>query len=173
MRENSEGWEKCFQAAHRKVAISRYHRDRLEEIIKQSEPPEELSSIPVQAYFEGVVVSVMAAVDQVAQGVNFAIGLGAKPSKLFEMAFKEIIRLLPKVRMWYENPLGIDLRRIRTRIIHYSYKKSPAESQWFVESAGMQYKGNRELVAYSIAAVNYLEFLEKLLPELEAKLKEK
>ena len=173
MRENPEGWQKYFQAARRKVAIARYHRDRIEEIIKLSEQPGNLPPIPVQAHFEGVLVSVIAAIDQVAQGVNSALDLGAQPSKRVKIAFEKIIRLLPKVRKWYDNPLGVDLRRIRTRIAHYSYKKTPKESYWVVESASTHYKGNRELVAYSIAAVNYIECLEKLLPELEPKLKEK
>jgi hypothetical protein len=118
-------WEPYFEAAHRKRAIAEYYLSRLAEILT---PPDGLARqppIPVQAYFEGVIVSAMAAVDQVAQGINSALGLRLNPNTLVNGAFTKLTSFLPALQEWYENPLGIDLRRIRTRIIHYSYSKSP------------------------------------------------
>lgn len=65
------------------------------------------------------------------------------------------------------NPIGPDLRRIRTRIVHYSYKKTPHESFWVVESADSAYKGSRELLSYATSAVEFGKRLIEMLPQIE------
>jgi hypothetical protein len=131
-------------------------------------PSDGRPSIPVQASFEGVVFAAIAAVDQVAQAVNSALKLGLAPGELFEEASKAIEASLPEFRAWREQPIGIDLRRIRTRMAHYSYRKVPAKGLiWEVETANEGFNGSRELSAYAEAAVSYSREMEKLLGSLE------
>jgi hypothetical protein len=171
MADAPEIWQDYFEAARRKAEIASYHLDRLKQVTTPAQSPDTVPPIPVQAHFEGVVVSVMAAIDQVAQGVNSALGLNLSSGDLVSGAFDKIIRLLPPAQKWYAYPLGRDLRRLRTRMVHYYYAKSPAGLKWGVESADTNYDGSRELIAYSTAAVRYAEELGSLLPGLEVKLR--
>jgi hypothetical protein len=68
MPKSSDDWRMQFEAARRKIHVATYHVDCLREALnaenflrRRSVPP-----IPIQAHFEGVVVSVIAAIDQVA-----------------------------------------------------------------------------------------------------------
>ncbi len=116
---------KYIEAAQRKLAIAAYHVDRLREVVGDhtgsfgSAP-----AIAVQAHFEGVVVSVMAAVDQVAQAVNSAWQLRVNSSNLVEKAFTTLAERLPEIGDWFSQPIGRDLRRLRVRMVHYAYTKT-------------------------------------------------
>ena len=171
MADAPELWQNYFEAARRKAEIASYHLDQLKQVTTPAQPPATVPPIAVQAHFEGVVVSVMAAIDQVAQGVNSALGLNLSSGDLVSGAFNRIIRLLPAADKWYAHPIGRDLRRLRTRMVHYHYAKSPAGLKWCVESVDTNYDGSRELIAYSTAAVRYAEELRSLLPDLEVKLR--
>lgn len=124
-------------------------------------------AINVQAHFVGVVVSVMAAVDQVAQAVNSAWQLHLDSSNLVEKAFTTLAGRMPAIDNWFKEQIGRDLRRIRVRMVHYAYAKTPQGSCWVVESAGTEFSGSRELVAYAESAVEYGECLRRLLPHIE------
>ena len=156
--------EDLIYAAGRQVQIADFHLGELDRVL-QTANPSRRPPVPVQAHFEGVVVSAMAAVDKVAQTVNSALNLGLSPSKLVQGAFDQLRVVVPDVGSWFDQPLGRDLRRIRTRMVHYSYSKGN-EAPWIIESAGTDYDGSRFLNDYAGAAVKYLWELEKFLPEI-------
>jgi hypothetical protein len=151
-----EVWKGFLDAARRKAAVSAYFSERLAKAHREVEQPSTLPSTPIQAYFEGVVISSMAAVDQVALGVKKALGLRLPTDDLVSGAFAEVGKALPEVESWFNDPIGRDLRRIRTRIVHYSYSKSGGTGcRWVVEGADTQYEGSRELLDYAKAAATY------------------
>lgn len=158
-------WKEYLEAAQRKMRVADFHLARLSAVVTthmDREPPIEL-----QAHFEGVVVSVIAAVDQVGQAVNSALRLGASPGDLFEKAFGRLRTHLPAVDAWCQEPIGRDLRSIRVRIIHYAYSKTAHELGWTVEPGRGDYQGSREVVAYASAAVDYSRRLVGLIPSIE------
>ncbi len=153
-------WKRYLEAANRKVEIAKYHlRCLLRELGASEDSQDEMPAVPVQAHFEGVVVSVMAAVDQVAQAINSALKMGLASDQLVDKAFGEVGQAVPDLQHWYDESIGKDLRRIRTRMIHYSYSKLLGGKGWKVESAGIDYRGSRELAEYSAEAVRYGERL--------------
>jgi len=160
-----------IEAARRKIEVGSYHVDCLREslntggIPRGSAPP-----VPIQAHFEGVIVSVIAAVDQVAQAVNSRLQLGLRPNKLFEGAFGRLSAIYPDIRSWVDNPIGPDVRRIRTRIVHYSYRKTPHGLRWVVESAQTKYNGSRELLDYARSALEFGKRLLAMLPQIEVEM---
>lgn len=164
----NRSWQEYIGAVHRKLEIAAYHVDRLREVVDDrigssgSAP-----AIAVQAHFEGVVVSVMAAVDQVAQAVNSAWQLRLNPSNRVEKAFITLAEHLPEISDWFSEQLGLDLRRLRVRMVHYAYTKTPQGSRWIIESAGTGFSGSRELIAYANSAVEYGERLRRLLPRID------
>lgn len=160
--------QQYFEAAKRKSEIARYHTDQLgQEPSLQSYAGTALPTVPVQAHFEGAVVSVMAAVDQVAQAVNSCLRLSLKSDKLVEGAFSAVEEAVPEVGEWYRDPLGRDLRRLRVRMVHYAYKKTPEGKGWAVESTDTEYRGSRELAVYAKAAAQYAEKLRDLIPQIQ------
>jgi hypothetical protein len=162
-------WRDYIDAARRKISIASFHADQLDRALSQTYPGANgRPPIVVQAFFEGVVIAVIAAIDQVAQATNSALRLGLLPGNLFERAFQEIEALVPEFKAWRENPIGVDLRRVRTRMMHYSYMKSPSgQPSWKVESANDNYRGSRELSHYAKAAVEYADELRILSGKLE------
>jgi hypothetical protein len=167
-KSSDEDWRMQLEAARRKIAVASYHVDCLGDALKvggiprRSAPP-----IPIQAHFEGVIVSVMAAVDQVAQAANSGLQLHLSPARLFEGAFGRLGKLCPEIQTWVANPIGPDLRRIRTRIVHYSYKKTPQGLFWVVESADSAYTGSRELLDYATSALDFGKRMIEMLPQIE------
>jgi hypothetical protein len=168
MPRSSEDWRMELEAAGRKIAVASYHVDCLRDALKvggipsRSAPP-----IPIQAHFEGVIVSVMAAVDQVAQAINSGLRLQLRPDKLFEGTFGSLGKIYPEIRSWLADPIGPDLRRIRTRIVHYSYRKTPHGLYWVVESARSEYRGSRDLLNYAASALEFGKRLIEMLPQIE------
>ena len=175
MPEALDNWPRYIDAAKRQCLIAEYHVRSLEEKLGTPDRGHDAPPIPVQAHFEGVIVSVMAVVDKVAQAANSALVLSLNQGELVSGAMAELGRQLPGVKDWFEKPIGLDLRRIRVRIIHYFYVKAlhPAGPQWQVESAGTGYTGSRELLSYSQAAVAYGTALSALIPAIEAHLDER
>lgn len=160
-------WEAYLDAARRKIQIASYHAHVLEEQLAQNDfPLDGRPPISVQASFEGVVFAVIAAIDQVAQAVNSALKLGLSSGELFEGVTKEIEVRVPEFRSWRNDPMGLDLRRLRTRMAHYSYQKRSAKLIWEVESANEAFVGSRELASYAKAAVAYAHTLESFLDSL-------
>jgi hypothetical protein len=165
-------YEDLINAAGRKIDAAAYHAEQLRQLLDSGEPASESPPVPVQAHFEGVVVSLIAAIDQLAQAINSGWELGLKQSEIVQRAFDVAGEQLPALREWFQDAIGRDLRRIRTRIIHYSYVKSPTSkaARWSVESAGTDYSGSRELSAYAKAAVEYGRRLGALLPVISSAL---
>jgi hypothetical protein len=151
--------------------IASFHRSRLEsELGSPDLTGAAIPPIPVQAHFEGVIVALMAVVDQVAQAANKALELRLPPHKLVEDAFGKLGDAMPDVRSWFGEEIGRDLRRIRVRIIHYHYTKNPAEHRWKVESADTGYSGSRELLAYASAGIEYVQRLGTMPHSIETEL---
>jgi hypothetical protein len=180
MSTPGQNWHLYFDAARRKDLIARYHLENLRRLLHPVAKPDASGSPPidVQAHFEGLVISVMAAVDQVAQAINSKLCLRARPDELFEKAYGKLAPVIPKLQDWRERPIGRDLRRIRTRIVHYSYAKLPLGPEsppegWKVEDAGVGYDapGMRELESYGEAAVRHADELINLLPAIDAELR--
>jgi hypothetical protein len=159
-----------LEATQRKAQIATYHLSRFEELLDPTPPPQQLS-IPMQAHFEGVVVATMAAVDQVVQAaksvLKFKLG---KNDDLVNKAFETLSSSLPQIGDWFGDPIGRDLRSIRTKMVHYAYRKTTNSPrlQWEVQRAAtQQQEGSRELTAYARAAVSYIDRLTSFLPAIE------
>lgn len=161
-------WQDLLEAASRKVDLAEYHLACLATSLMQPPVSDKQPPVPVQAHFEGVVVCVLAAIDQVAQAVNSACGLHLRTADLVERAFARASLEVPDVAKWFKDPIGRDLRRVRTRMVHYSYAKLPNLSQWLVEDAGTEYTGSREVLEYARAAVRYGHELRQLAIEIAA-----
>jgi hypothetical protein len=171
MKPRREDWQDYIEAARRKIFIAAYHAERLKNEPSSAVGPQmNAPSIPAQAHFEGVIVSIMAAVDQVAQAVNSALLLRLDSRNLVKETFTHLAQANSDVGSWFGEPIGRDLRRIRVRMVHYQYAKTPQGPCWAVESSGRDYDGSRELVAYANRAVEYGEHLRKLLPLIEAEI---
>lgn len=162
-------WDDYIDAAHRKIGIAEFHCEQLRHTLANySLLPDGRPDIPTQAFFEGTVVATVSAIDQVAQAINSALGLGLGAGNLFDGAAPEIEQRVPAFRIWRDMPIGRDLRRLRTRMVHYSYDKSPnGDLAWQVEVADAKYTGSRELLAYAQAAVSYARELGAIADELQ------
>lgn len=161
-------WNRFLDAARRKAAITAFFSDRLAEAHREVKQPSIPPPIPIQAYFEGAVVSSIAAVDQAAQAVNKALCLRLGTDVLVSKAFAHVSKALGEIDTWFQDPIGLDLRRIRTRVVHYSYSKSAGVGcRWNVEEANPSYTGSRELVDYANAAAAYAARLSDLTVVLE------
>lgn len=165
-------WSDYINAAHRKIDISVFHCEQLRHALANCPPPNDgRPDIPTQAYFEGVVVAVVSAIDQVAQSANSALDLGLDAGNLFDGAAPEIETRVPEFRAWREQLVGRDLRRLRTRMVHYSYVKSTnGDPVWQVEVADVNYTGSRELFAYAQAAASYAKELGTIANKLQLSL---
>ena len=153
----SANWTNYVDAAHRKIDIAAFHCEQLKTVLGQGcSTFTDRPNIPTQAFFEGTVVATVSAIDQVAQAVNSALNLGLAPGNLFAGASPEIESRVPAFKDWKIQPIGIDLRRLRTRMVHYSYiKSSNGDLEWQVETGSPNYTGARDLSAYAEAAVAY------------------
>lgn len=173
MPEESDDLSRYIDAARRQCSISQYHLSCLRTQLRPPAPGQDAPPIPVQAHFEGVVVSAMAAVDKIARATNSGLSLSLNQGELVTGAMAELGRRIGSVKSWFESPIGRDLRRIRVRIIHYAYAKTPdpVKRQWLVETAGAEYAGSRALLDYASAAVEYGAVLSALLPKIEARLR--
>lgn len=165
---SQSNWKEYIDAAHRKINIAKFHCEQLNIALQQENRLDERPSIPIQAYFEGVVVAMVAAIDQVAQAANSALQLHLLPGNLFNGAASEIERYVPEFKTWREQPIGRDLRRLRTRIVHYSYDKSSnGRLSWLVETTSSNYTGTRDLSGYAMAVVAYAHELDDLAQKIE------
>lgn len=164
-------WTAYVDAAHRKIAIAAFHCEQLHTALRNDHTDHgDRPSIAVQAFFEGVITAVISATDQVAQTANSALKLGAGRGRrsLFDVASPEIEARVPGFKEWRKQPIGVDLRRLRARMVHYSYVKSPsADRNWHVEPTGSDYTGARDLFTYASAAATYASELGVLADQLQ------
>jgi hypothetical protein len=165
-------WRELTHAAARKIAIAEYHQQRLVIELEAAARSsiDSIPPIPVQAHFEGVVIAVMAAVDQTAAAVNQALNLRLPQRELVKGAFGELGQRLPAIRSWYSEDIYADVRELRVRVIHYSYAKNPGAPRWVVESVGSPYQYSRDLLDYATAASQHGRRLGELLDNVEAEL---
>ena len=162
-------WSDYIDAAHRKISIAAFHCEQLRHALANCQPPHDgRPDIPTQAFFEGTVVASISVIDQVAQAANSALGLGLNPGNLFDGTVAKIEQRVPEFRAWRERPIGRDLRRLRTRMVHYSYGKSSCGNPtWQVGVADANYTGSRELFAYAQAAAAYAQELGVIADKLQ------
>lgn len=165
-------WIDYIDAAYRKIDIAAFNGKQLKIVLAQDRGSNTgRPDIPAQAFFEGAVVATVAAIDQVAQATNSALSLGLGPGDLFDGASSEIEKRVPEFKDWREHPIGRDLRRLRTRMVHYSYTKSSnGEPTWQVEVAYNNYTGPRDLSAYADAAIAYVRELGVIAEKLKESL---
>ena len=167
----ADDWPRYIDAAKRKIEIAEYHCDQLKHALSNASVPHDWRpEIRTQACFEGVVVATIAAVDQIAQAVNSALNLHLASGKLFEGTLGEILERVPEYENWRQQPIGRDLRRLRTRMVHYSYTKSSNGPRWEVEVANEDYAGPRDLLGYAEATTAYAQELGSLAGKLETSL---
>ena len=167
-------WTAYVDAAHRKIAIAAFHCEQLRTALGNDRTADgNRPGIAVQAFFEGAITAVVSATDQVAQTANSALKLGAGRDKrsLFDVASPEIEARVTGFKEWREQPIGVDLRRLRAKMVHYSYEKSPsADRHWHVQATGTEYTGARDLLAYASAATAYAHDLGVLADQLQKSL---
>lgn len=176
-----DDWQSYLSAAHRKVEIASYHLGCLATLLDTAVEQEfsELPPIDVQAHFEGVLFSVMAAASQVEEAIKRAKGL--PPSTERFKVWKLISSC--RVKEWYSCALGKDLQALRNAAYHRSYEKARKNECWLVQEPlaptrevrarrdkSGRYEGSRELRDYCEAAVNYGDVLVELIPELRFEL---
>jgi hypothetical protein len=162
-------WREYLQAARRKLGVARYHLEQLGEVLRGDPRPRVTPAI--QAHFEGVMTSLIAAGNQVSEGLKGA----------FELAIEEatLAKVLPRVpsdyrwrrtlEAWRTAPIARDLRQIRNLAMHHHYGKSPTGPRLEVQEppTGRPYGGPRDLIGYCTAALTHGEALEPILVEIE------
>ncbi len=139
-------------AARRKVQIAEYHLGCLRSALAAAAERSDKSSVPVQAHFEGVLYSVIAAADQVKEAT--------KPGSTFRCNLEE----------WQQEPIFKDVRAVRRNATHHHYRKTPTGRRLEVQELSNPYGGSRELDTYSKAAYDHLRRLLPLLGEIESSL---
>jgi hypothetical protein len=165
----AENWREYIRAAERKIAIAKYHLNRLREQPAQVPEP----SIAEQAYFEGVIIAFVSATEQAAGAIHVAhSGNGNARSLSTLLPHMPTSSTTTRLKTWDEDPIVRDVRSIRNRAAHRYYGKVSTghAAQVQIPPEGSSYNGSRELVPYCVAVVNHLERLVPLLADLEADL---
>lgn len=165
----AEDWREYIRAAERKVAIAKYHLDRLAEQPAQVPEP----SIAEQAYFEGVIIAFVSATEQAAGAIHVAHGGNGNAPPLHDLLSQlSASDIMTRLKKWGEDPLVSDVRGVRNRAAHRYYKKigSGGAAQVQEPPAGRSYGGPRELVPYCSFVVNHLECMMPLLADLKEEL---
>jgi len=129
--------------------------------------------IPIQAHFEGVVVSVVAAEEKVKEALRTAYGVSRDDERECKRLYSEFAAKVPALAAWYANPLVGDIRDVRNLAIHQYYEKKritggrPVPGREVDGPATTSYTGPRELREYSRAALATGTTLFDLIPEIE------
>jgi hypothetical protein len=176
MPRHTSDWRQLLFAAERKLRISEYHLEQLRRELSSPElQGDAVPPIPVQAHFEGVLVTLPSAENQLAEAAKIALGLDLPEGRVLKGGMQQLGRLVPEIRVWSGHEIVKDLRHIRNRIIHYCYLKDPEarDHRWRVESADTHFAGSRELLAYASAAVEHGRRLLPHLPLIEVALSSK
>jgi hypothetical protein len=160
-------WADYLKAANRKIEIAGYHLQRLLPLLDAS-PGEDENGFPplcVQAHFEGVLFSILAAANQVEEAIKRA-------RKLNEKCRRCTIRAVSISRLedWFFCPLVDDLRWVRNRATHAYYDKTRNGGRWFVQRrrGKAPYEGSREIGDYCRSAVDQGRQLVALMPEVQS-----
>lgn len=105
LTRNSDEISRCLFAAGRKIEVARYHFDELCGLLCQASKSQDLPPIPVQAHFEGVVISIIAAEEKVKEAVRHAYGVSRDDEQKCRRIYINVARKLPALSEWYANPL--------------------------------------------------------------------
>lgn len=108
--------------------------------------------MPVQAHFEGVLYSVIAASEQVDEATEC----------------RSARTLRCNLEAWRQEPIFKDVRAVRNKATHHHYRKTPAGPKLEVQELSNPYGGSRALDVYSQAACDHLRRLLPLLDEIES-----
>ena len=171
MPHSIEEWRHYQRAAERKVRMAAYHLQMLESRLAIPAPrlgPD--IPIEVQAHFEGILYSFIAASDQLAEAINRRFTLGLENASLGD-ALAQMPRLPIRRRLitWFQSPIAADVRDIRRRAAHHHYAKTPLGPKLVVQepTGARPYGGSRTLDGYGQAAVEHLGRLEELLQKFK------
>src|SRR6185437_4355810 len=163
--------KKCLEAASRKIEIAEYHlrclRSALADSARPDEPP---VPVPVQAHFEGVLDSVIAASEQVDEATKLeAQDHRDRRRRLFQRTWLEAQSpsIHVALREWSQEPIAEDVRLVRNKATHHHYQKTPTGTRLEVEKPGRAYPGSRALDEYSAAACEHFNRLRSLINEIE------
>src|SRR5439155_1244698 len=107
------GWLEYLEAVHHKLEIARFHVAELE----GRRPFNETHRVAVQAHFEGVLYSFVAASDQLAQAINigFSLGIARIEANIDAVINHPRLPLLVKgeLQSWNSAPIVSDVRAVR------------------------------------------------------------
>jgi hypothetical protein len=164
-----------LNSLHRKLQVAKYHLDQLALAAKTG--LHEPIPIPLQAHFEGVLTSVVAASDKLAEVINIMLSLGIRNATIKKLLIKILQRGDPlpdwylPLKTWHEAPIAADVRAIRNLAVHHHYRKSSRGLSLEVQlppHTQAPYSGSRELVAYCTAVVQHANQCGEILDALEA-----
>ena len=121
-------WLPYLDAARRKGEIAKYHLDELEQLADYPRPDgfPPMPSIPVQAHFEGVLISVIGTEEKLKEATKMRYG--ASTEKESEKVYHQLATAVHGLIDWFRNPLGEDIRCVRNLAVHAHYDKVPLVS---------------------------------------------
>lgn len=170
---NGDEISRCLFAAQRKIEIASYHLDELCERLGRLSEPHDLPPIPVQAHFEGVVVSIIASEEKVKEALRSAYRVDRENEKKCKRIYGKVARKLPALGEWFANAILGDIREVRNLAIHQHYEKRPVTAGgpvaiWEVDKPKRtNYGGPRELREYCRAGLAVGTTLSDLIPQIE------
>jgi hypothetical protein len=114
-------------------------------------------SVPVQAHFEGVLYSIIAASDQVGAALDARCGEDG-----WKQTLGKVLSQMPptprqeKLIQWDQGPVMRDVRALRVQATHHHYEKYPLVDRPRPSARdGEGYKGSRHLLDYCRVAVQH------------------
>ena len=129
--------EEFTHAIDRKRRIAGYHFDCLTKLVPEAQPQSPVP-VPIQAHFEGLIMSVIACADQIATGLWSVSGVGVERGGLdatFREPLPEIIleseHLMDVQKMWFDAAIQ-DIREVRRRAAHVYYDKLKNGEHYYV-----------------------------------------
>jgi hypothetical protein len=172
-------------AARRKIEIAAFHHESLERLECLTEPAAEWprATVPAQATFEGILIAFDAAVDQVTAALRYwprvSWADGQPPGTLDEaLDLHETRRSnapgIGGLRVWSDDPIVDDVRRVRNLVVHSAYSKSGRFSGGAIglivqPVAGSRLEGDaadRRVEVYARRAVDHLRRLRSVIDDL-------
>ena len=156
-------------AAERKIEIACFHYQHLEKNLPSAHADSlGMPPIPVQAYFEGVVISAFSAIDKVLGALKIQYPNEITGGDQFQLL--EIIKpYAPGSKNLIEKESFYnDLRRMRNDAAHASQEKTPSGLAWVVRAPkGSRYSGEREILKYAKTAIEFAKNCSPVIEELK------
>ena len=157
--------KKRLVAASRQIEISRFHYHELEKILPSAKPDErDMPPIPVQAFFEGTVISAFAAIDKLLGAIARHYSVPREFEQLANIeSFAPGSKNLQDKENFYR-----DLKKSRNEAVHESLTKTHEGLVWMVKKPNRTgYTGARDILRYSKAAVEFAQACAPVIEELE------